>query len=91
MKIKTAIDHGPYSLSFFFKLSLSVSFPPNFHEDKGQEAGALPFTLQSVWASKFLAKPSKQNRFPNMGQGEEGGKAEEIRRILPLLSPVDPP
>lgn len=75
---------------YSFKLSLSVSFPPNFHEDKGQEAGALPFTLQSVWTSKFLAEPSKQNRFPNMGQGEEGGKAGEIKRSLPLLSPVDP-
>ena len=33
---------------YIFKLSLSVSFPLNFHEDKGQEAGALPFILQSV-------------------------------------------
>ena len=54
---------------YILKLSLSVSLPPDFHKDKGQEAGATPpFTLQPVWTSKFLA---------NMGRGRKEGRQEK--------------
>lgn len=80
----------PYILS----PSLFFSLCPNFHKDKGLEAGAAPpANLQPVWTSEFLAKLPKQTKQVSKHWSGEGShkKGGERKGSSAFLSSVEPP